>query len=126
MLYEILTGAPLPAPPAAPAATQSARVLLAEDNTVHQRVALLMLSRLGSRADLAAELTRAGSRKLAALQEWVRQGGHLVVCHPTEAFRIAPFADAQMLPVHLTGPDGKAVAALLDTKAAAATQTASR
>jgi hypothetical protein len=56
----------------------------------------------------AAELTRAGSRKLAAIQEWVRQGGHLVVCHPDEAFRVAPFAD--MLPVYLTGLDGKAVA----------------
>jgi hypothetical protein len=55
----------------------------------------------------AAELTRAGSRKLAALQEWVRQGGQLVVCNPDETFRITPLAD--MLPVHLTGPDGKPV-----------------
>ena len=59
----------------------------------------------------AAEMTRAGSRKLGALQEWVRQGGQLVVCHPDEPFRIAPFAE--MLPVHLTGPDGKAVAELV-------------
>ena len=56
----------------------------------------------------AAELTRAGSRKLGALQEWVRQGGQLVVCHPDEAFRITPLAE--MLPVHLTGPDGKTLA----------------
>ena len=60
----------------------------------------------------AAELTVSGSRKLQAMQEWVRQGGQLVVCHPDEAFRIEPFAD--MLPVHLKGPDDKWVAQIVN------------
>lgn len=55
----------------------------------------------------AAEMTRAGSRKLAALLEWVRQGGQLVVCQPDEVFRISAFAE--VLPVHLFAPDGKQV-----------------
>lgn len=60
----------------------------------------------------AAELTRAGSRKLDAIGEWVRQGGQLVICHPDEAYRIAPFAP--MLPVHLTGADGKPLAEVVN------------
>ena len=56
----------------------------------------------------AAELTASGSRKLQAMQEWVRQGGQLIVCHPDESYRIEPFAD--MLPVHLKGLDNKPVA----------------
>ena len=63
----------------------------------------------------AAELSRAGSRKLAAMQEWVRQGGQLVVCHPDEAYRIEPFAP--MLPIHLKGPDDKPVVELIDRTA---------
>lgn len=62
----------------------------------------------------AAELTRAGSRKLAALQEWVRQGGHLVVCQPEEPYRIQPFAD--MLPVLYKGADDKWLVEVLDKK----------
>ncbi|MES2695422.1 MAG: PAS domain S-box protein [Verrucomicrobiota bacterium] len=45
-------------------ATQSERVLLAEDNTVNQKVALLMLAKLGFRADVAAD----GNEVLAAVQ----------------------------------------------------------
>jgi hypothetical protein len=60
----------------------------------------------------ASALTTGGSRKLAAMQEWIRQGGQLVVCHPDEPFRIAPFAD--MLPVHLKAPDDKWVAEVIN------------
>jgi hypothetical protein len=48
----------------------------------------------------ARVLSEQGSKQLLALQQWVRQGGMLVVCHPQtegERQRIAPFAD--MLPI---------------------------
>jgi PAS domain S-box-containing protein len=49
---------------AAAAATRSERVLLAEDNVVNQKVALLMLGRIGFRADVAAD----GNEVLEALR----------------------------------------------------------
>ena len=60
----------------------------------------------------AAELSASGSRKLAALQDWVRQGGKLVVCQPEEAHRIGAFAD--MLPVELKGADEKWLIEMVD------------
>jgi len=53
-----------PAPGAVPTVSQGERVLLAEDNSVNQKVALLMLARQGFRADLAAD----GHEVLAALK----------------------------------------------------------
>jgi len=46
-------------------------------------------------------LSQEGSKQLVALQEWVKQGGSLIVCHPDEGSRqkIEPFAE--MLPVVL-------------------------
>lgn len=46
-------------------------------------------------------LSQEGSKQLVALQQWVKQGGSLVVCQPDEGNRqrIEPFAD--MLPVVL-------------------------
>ncbi len=61
--------APVPTPESAAPAThpdesRSERILLAEDNPVNQKVAILMLARLGYRADLAAD----GLEVLAALE----------------------------------------------------------
>jgi len=49
----------------------------------------------------ARVLSEQGSKQMAALQQWVRQGGMLVVCQPGnegERQRIAPFGD--MLPIN--------------------------
>jgi hypothetical protein len=64
-------------------------------------------------ADSAA-LSRGGARKLPALQEWVRQGGRLVVCQPDEPYRIAALAD--MLPVELKTADGQLVVDSVERK----------
>jgi hypothetical protein len=48
----------------------------------------------------ARTLSEEGSKQLIALQQWVRQGGTLIICHPSsdaERQKIEPFAD--MLPV---------------------------
>jgi hypothetical protein len=48
----------------------------------------------------AHALSEEGSKQLTALQDWVRQGGTLIVCQPSidaERARIEPFAD--MLPI---------------------------
>ena len=46
-------------------------------------------------------LSQEGSKQLVALQQWIKQGGSFVVCHPDDGSRqkIEPFAD--MLPVVL-------------------------
>jgi signal transduction histidine kinase/CheY-like chemotaxis protein len=62
------TRAPLPAPPAREfdrelAARRPLRILVVEDNAINQKVALLLLERMGYRADVAAD----GSEAIAAL-----------------------------------------------------------
>ena len=51
----------------------------------------------------AADLTRAGSRKLPALERYVRLGGQLVVCQTNERARIETFAP--LLPVEIKRGD---------------------
>jgi len=60
---ETAVAQPLPVPPAGE--VHAERILLAEDNSVNQRVALHMLARLGYRADIAAN----GLEVLDALQQ---------------------------------------------------------
>lgn len=52
----------------------------------------------------AADLTAAGSRRRAALDQWLRQGGRLVVCQPADRFKIEDFAD--LLPVQVKDDAG--------------------
>ena len=54
---------PTPAPPPKVSASNQLRVLVAEDNLVNQKVLLMMLERLGVKADLAAD----GSQAIAAV-----------------------------------------------------------
>ncbi|HEX4796693.1 MAG TPA: hypothetical protein VH370_23075 [Humisphaera sp.] len=51
---------------------------------------------LGANAD---DLDKGGAHRLEALEQFVRQGGHLVVCQPTERGKIA--ALARLLPIEL-------------------------
>ena len=48
-------------------------------------------------------LTEGTNRSLEAIREWVRQGGHLVVCEPSEPFKLDKLAD--LLPVKSIDPN---------------------
>ena len=52
----------------------------------------------------AGKMTTGGSRRLAALTEYVRDGGRLVVCQPTEKFKIEALAD--LVPVEMKDAAG--------------------
>jgi hypothetical protein len=57
----------------------------------------------------AREVAQGGSGAFKALQEWVQEGGQLVVCQPGDAEdrgKIAAFADAGMLPVKMKDDKG--------------------
>jgi len=57
----------------------------------------------------ARDVAQGGSGAFKALQEWVQEGGQLVICQPgdeQDRGKIAAFADAGMLPVKMKDPDG--------------------
>jgi hypothetical protein len=49
----------------------------------------------------------------AALQQWVRQGGHLAVCQPSDRSQLDPLANADMLPVVARTGAGPAAASAI-------------
>lgn len=62
----------------------------------------------------AGKMTTGGSRRLAALTEYVRDGGRLVVCQPAEKFKIEALAD--LLPIELKDAAGDWLINLRDKK----------
>ena len=62
----------------------------------------------------AGNLTTGGSRRLAALTDYVRGGGRLVVCQPTERYKLEPLAD--LLPVETKDEAGDWLIQLRDRK----------
>jgi len=50
-------------------------------------------------ADARTLLSGTRAQTLEAIQQWVHQGGQLVICQPPEANKIKPFADMDMMPV---------------------------
>ncbi len=57
----------------------------------------------------AREVAQGGSGAFKAMQEWVQEGGQLVVCQPgdeQDRGKIAAFADAGMLPVKMKDAEG--------------------
>jgi hypothetical protein len=52
----------------------------------------------------ASKMTTGGSRRLAAMTEYVRSGGRLVICQPAELFKIEGLAD--LMPVEMKDAAG--------------------
>jgi hypothetical protein len=53
----------------------------------------------------AGTMTAGGSRRMASMTEYIRNGGRLVVSQPIERFKVEAFAD--LLPVHLKDAAGE-------------------
>ena len=66
----------------------------------------------------AREISSGGTGAFEAIQQYVKEGGQLVICQPAERARIAAFADAGMLPVEAKDADG-ALAQRLQARAQA-------
>ena len=57
----------------------------------------------------ARDVAQGGSGAFKALQQWVQQGGQLVICQPgdeTERGKLTAFADAGMLPIRTKDSEG--------------------
>ncbi len=62
----------------------------------------------------AGTMTAGGSRRMAAMTEYIRNGGRLVVSQPIERFKVEAFAD--LLPVQLKNPAGEWTLEVRDRK----------
>jgi hypothetical protein len=62
----------------------------------------------------SGDMTSGGSRRLAALTDYVRSGGRLAVCQPVELYKLEEMLD--LLPVQGKSPDGDWLIELRDKK----------